>query len=440
LTEAQRLIPACDPPLADTLRHLMPCAHTTLLLQAALLQNDAVGKAWSQWRQAITDPKAFLASDRVGIKRHLPLLYRNLVSHGVDLGRNLEPYFRAARAREEMRSARYRRYLGEALAALQQGGINFVVGKGVTVGETIHTDPVVRHSHDVDLLVCTESMSAAAAALQARGFARSANTGAGGEQRFDHISGLPIELHDRLYRTPFYDGDLPGVWSRARAGEILGVPVRLIGDADLLVHAPVHASLVLQRRGLSWIVDVVSLLRKRAAEGVAIDWSTVLQIARDARTSLPLYVTYQYLAETFDAPIPRHATEELRRAAARIGTAQRLAALDGLRSEPRTSGIRMLMGASGWRSRVVMARALLLPPPSYLKTQRPEMNRPALTLLYVTRPLRFVARQLRRALYRLRRWLGARMNGPQPVLVDGSADAAIPQAEKAAATTGRSST
>lgn len=440
MIDVQRLIPASDPPLADTLRLLMPCAHTTLLLQAALLQGDAAGKAWSQWRQVVTDPKAFLANDRVGIKRHLPLLYRNLVSHGVDLGRDLEPYFRAARAREELRSTRFRRYLCEALGALRQSGVNFVVGKGVTLGETIHSDPVVRHTHDVDLLVRTENIPVAALALQAAGFTPCASHSFGVEPRFNHESGLPVELHHRLYRTPFYDGDLAGLWGRARGGDVLGMPVLLISDVDLLVHAPVHASLVAQRRGLSWIVDVVSLLQKRAAQGVAIDWAAVLQIASDARTPFPLYVTYQYLAETFDAPIPRHAIEELRRAAARIGTAQRLTALDGLRSEPRTSGIRMLMGASGWRSRMVMARALLMPPPSYLKAQHPEMNRPALALLYVARPLRFFARQFRRTRYRLGRLLVPRMNESQPVLVAGSADTAIPHAEKAAATAGRSST
>jgi hypothetical protein len=93
LIGSDRPIPADDPPLADTLRLMMPCAPTTLLLQAALLQGDAVRQAWSKWRQTIEDPKAFLASDRVGIKRHLPLLYRNLVTHQVDLGRDLRTLF-----------------------------------------------------------------------------------------------------------------------------------------------------------------------------------------------------------------------------------------------------------------------------------------------------------------------------------------------------------
>lgn len=431
-------IPAHDPPLADTLRLMTPCASTTLLLQAALLQSDAVQNAWSQWRRTVEDPKAFLASDRVGIKRHLPLLYRNLTTHRVEVGRDLEPYFRAARAREELRSARYRRFLGEAIGALQRSGVDFLVGKGVTVGETIHGDPVVRHSHDIDLLVRTQNIPAAAAALEAAGFAPAANRGPRAEPRFDHESGLPVELHDRLYRIPFYDGDLAGPWSRARKGDVVGLPVLLIGDADLLVHAPIHASLVLQRRGLSWIIDVVSLLRKRAAEGIAIDWAAVQQIATDARAPLPLYVTYQYLARTFDAPIPSHVIDELRRAATRIGTIQRLAAIDGLRAEPRTRGIRLLIGASGWRSRAFIARALLLPPPRYLKARYPEADRAPLALLYVARPLRLLARQLNRLRYRLRRWLDPRMNTSQPVLVAGSAGAAIPNAPAAAA--GRSST
>ncbi len=267
MTPNQQFTPRRDPPLADTLRLMMPSAHTTLLLQAALLQGDAVAVAWSQWRQNVSDPKAYLASDRVGIKRHLPLLYRNLVSCGADLGRDLEPYFRAARAREELRSARYRRFLGQAVGALHQAGIDFVVGKGVTVGETLHTDPVVRHTHDIDLLVRSADMTSAAVSLRRAGFVPSTNTG--GEKRFDHESGLPVELHDRLYQTPFYDGDLAGPFGRARKGEVVGLQTQVLSDVDLLVQTPVHASVVPQRRGLSWIVDVISLLRRRDSEGAA---------------------------------------------------------------------------------------------------------------------------------------------------------------------------
>jgi hypothetical protein len=171
------------------------------------------------------------------------------------------------------------------------------------------------------------------------------------ELRFDHESGLPVELHDRLYRSPFYDGDLARPWSRAREGKIVGVPVRLMGDADLLVHALVHASVVPQRCGLSWIVDTVSLLQKRASENAAFDWPAVTWIARDAEATLPLYVMCRYLATTFNASIPEHVMGALRCSAANAGPLQHLAALDGLRSEPRHRRIKVLAQASGWRSR-----------------------------------------------------------------------------------------
>ena len=400
---SDRPIPADDPPLADTLRLMMPCAPTTLLLQAALLQGDAVRQAWSKWRQTIEDPKAFLASDRVGIKRHLPLLYRNLVTHQVDLGRDLEPYFRAARAREELRCARYRRFLGEALGALQRSGVDFVVGKGVTVGETIHADPVVRHSHDIDLLVRSKDLPAAAAALAGAGFAPSTKRAVRHELRFDHESGLPVELHDRLYRSPFYDGDLARPWSRAREGKIVGVPVRLMGDADLLVHALVHASLVPQRCGLGWIVDTMSLLQKRASENAAFDWPAVTWIARDAEAALPLYVMCRYLATTFNASIPEHVMGALRCSAANAGPLQHLAALDGLRSEPRHRRIKVLAQASGWRSRAAIAKAMLLPPPAYFKGIHPGIGTLPLAMLYLKRPAGFAARQARKFRNRLRR-------------------------------------
>jgi hypothetical protein len=412
MIESEQLISASDPPLADTVRLMMPSAPTKLLMQAALLQGDLALEAWSKWRQTIDDPRAFLASDRTGIKRHLPLLYRNLMAHRADLGRDLEPYFRAARAREELRSVRYRRFLGEALDALSQGGIDFVVGKGVTFGETIHTDPVLRHCHDIDLLVHTAHLPAVANALYRAGFLP-AKSGPHDEPRFDHASGLPVELHDRLYRTPFYDGSLNDVWNRARTAVILGVSVHLISDVDLLVQAPVHASLVSQRYNLSWIIDVVHLLRQRESEAATIDWCLVKRIAGDTDAELPLYVTYQYLAATFHVPIPQDVIDELRRSAAKAGRLQHLVALDGLRAAPRTR-FKLLLQASGWRSRRAIAVAMLLPPVEYLKRKHPKVGAGALALLYLARPLWFAGKQLGKARHRFRqRWFNSGPTEPQ---------------------------
>lgn len=415
MTETQRIMPAVEPPLVDTLRLLLPCADTALLLRATVLEGDVVRDSWLEWRRRVPNPNAYLAADRVGIKRHLPLLYRNLVTNGVDMGRDLEPYFRAARAREELRSTRYRRFLGEALTALRGVGVQFVVGKGVTIGESIHTDPVVRHSHDIDLLVRPEDIAAASDALRGAGFVPPSTLGTQAEPRFDHQSGLPVELHDRLYRTPFYDGDLHGLWNRARDGEILGIPVRLISDIDLLIQAPVHASVVAQRYNLSWIIDVVTLIQRRERDGIAIDWAAATRIGIDSHAALPLYVMYRYLAATFDAPIPGNVISEFRAAASRTGVLQHLAATEGVRADPRQRRIKVIVEASGWRSRAILARAALFPPPRYLRAKNPQASSLRLAWMYLSRPLRFVARQINRFQFRLRqRWLVSKTTPSQP--------------------------
>jgi hypothetical protein len=386
-------------PLASALRLMLPAAPLNLLLQATLLQGEAVRNAWAAWRQSIEDPKAFLASDRVGIKRHLPLVYRNLVTNRVDPGRDLEPYLRAARAREELRSARYRQFLSEALGALQQSGVEFVVGKGVTVGETIQPDPVLRHCHDIDLLVRAPDMSAAAAALTRAGFEPSGGA-------FVHESGLPVELHDRLYRTPLYASDLAGVWDRARPAEMLGLAVRVISDVDLLVQATVHASTVRERENLSWIIDAVSLLRRRESENMEIAWAQVDRIGGVAGARLPLYVLLEYLAATFAAPIPATVIAGLRSDAAQAGRLQHLAALDGLRACPNVR-FKSILRASDWHTRGAIARAMLLPPPAYLAAKYQTHGIAPLALLYLTRPLRFVGRQIKKSGRRCNRLMGS---------------------------------
>lgn len=385
-----------EPPLADTLSLMMPDVTVALLLRAALLDTDAAREAWTRWRDTTVDPKAFLAADRVGIKRHLPLLYHNLTRHGIDIGRDLEPYFRAARAREELRGERYRRYLGQALGALHGADIPFVVGKGVTVGETIHDDPVLRHSHDIDLLVRTSDLSAAGEALVDAGFNPSLKSNPGDELRFDHESGLPVELHDRLYCTPFYDGNLDRVWQHAIEGWMFDMPVKLLDDVTLLVQTPVHASTVPQRHGLSWIVDVITLLRKSKV----IDWDAVVTVANGSRASLPLYAAYRYLVDTFDAAIPVDVVKQLRDQASRADKLRHLAVIEGLRVGP-NDRFKPLWQASDGASRRAMTWALLAPPTPYLKAAHPDVGPITLAFLYAARPLVFLGKQLNKARYRL---------------------------------------
>lgn len=398
------------PPLADTLRLMLPGGPTARLLRAALGDRDAAEEAWRVWLHETPDPKAFLASDRVGIKRHLPLLYANLSRHGIPLGRDLEPYLRAARAREEMRSTRYRAFLAGALTALNDAGVTFVCGEGVTVGETVHADPVLRHSHDIDLLVPADAMDAAAAAVEAAGFADTGVSRADGTRRFDHESGLPIELHPRLYVTSAYAGTLDGVLARTRDAGVAGVACRVMSDADVLVHAVAHASTVRQRHGLSWITDSVTLLRCRA-DGV--DGDAVVAVANEAGVALPVFAGLTHLVEAYDAAVPAGTLDRLADAAARATARQRLAVIDGLRVgvNPR---LKPLIAHSSPRSKLAMARALLAPPPGYLRERRSELGPVGLAASYLARPASFAFHQANKARHRAACRLGLARPGDGP--------------------------
>ena len=166
-------------------------------------------------------------------------------------------------------------------------------------------------------------MAAAATAISRAGFLRK-DCSPSGDRRFIHESGLPVALHDRLYRSPFYNADLSEVWSRTREALVLGIPVRVMSDVDLLVLTPVHASLVRERSHLGWILDVVSLLMRREREGATIDWSLFAEITTESRVQLPLFIAYHYLATRFRAPIPHEVIDQLRRSADTAGRLQHL--------------------------------------------------------------------------------------------------------------------
>ena len=263
-----------SPPLELVYRALRPNERETAFLQACLLDGDAASAGWHRWLELCGAPLAALREDRIGIKRHLPRLYANLVAAGTTIGRDIEPYLRTAVAREQMRSRAFRTALGQSLAALGSNGIRATLLRGAAIGETLLDAPWQRHSHDVDLHVGAADLERAAAALAAAGFQPLPSHDRRKERRVEHSNGLPICLHTRLLDASPASLAEPAMLARALEAEAVGRTVSVLRAEDMLVHVCCHAATHGSRRALGWIIDAVTLIHRPGFDWSQIDAST----------------------------------------------------------------------------------------------------------------------------------------------------------------------
>ncbi|MGH7717713.1 MAG: nucleotidyltransferase domain-containing protein [Gemmatimonadaceae bacterium] len=374
--------------LARALEVILPRPDQTWLLRACLLTAEPGRDAWRQWQRCHRDVKAALADDASGAKQILPLLFTALRRNGAPVDESLRPYLTTSYAREEMRNDAYRAICRVALEALGAAGISVMVVKGAALAETVYDHPAQRHCHDIDLFVARDDLDRAVCALRKAGFTQAPLSPDYGpfDVKMDHPSGLPLELHGRLFGLPFYKLPASEAWARSRATVIAGVVTRTLSPEHALVHVCGHASYSVSRQWLRWVCDAWYIIEREPE----LDWHQMLETARRARLVVPLFVTLRYLSEAFGARIPGAFLRRLSDAVDRAPAVERDVALFGARNGTRESVPALLQRMpGGWPTRLRALGWLLFPSRAYLRGAA--LRRPAAAgaLLYVTRPLEY---------------------------------------------------
>jgi hypothetical protein len=193
-------------------------------------------------------------------------------------------------------------------------------------------------------------------ALASVGFGRTASTPGVGRVEFTHTSGLPLVLHRRLFRIPFYNTPQADVWFRTETVTLDGIAAQALSPADMLVHACGHALHSLSLGSWRWIVDAWFLLDRRPD----LDWDAVAGITAARPMTLPLALSLSYLVEKLDAPVPETVCARLTRLAAQDRSVGPELALHAARVV--AGGLWQLMGRiPTTRGRGAALRHLLLP-------------------------------------------------------------------------------
>jgi hypothetical protein len=380
-----------NPALAAALSSVYPTPEETSLLVACLCTGEAARQAWADCRLRASELMELLRGELADVRRLAPLLLEGLRREQAPVEKPLLTVLRMAHHREELRSREYRHICHSVLGYLAEAGIPLIVLRGAALGETAYGNPVLRHSHDLNLLVSQADQGRAATALVTRGVMPDPGGPAPDAVTLQHQSLLPILIHTRLFRVSYFHLAWAELWGRSIAGVVADRSVRLLSPEDTLLHTCAQATQRPGRLPLVWACDAFLILRRYPE----LDWTVFLDAAERSRTQLPAFVALRYLAEALRCAIPAFVLEQLGTAVARVDPVERDVALLAV---VQREGLRLgsiLRTTSNPRARLTQMRWLLLPSPGFVRWAYNVRWPLFLPFYYVRRLLRYVGYRLR---------------------------------------------
>jgi hypothetical protein len=341
-----------------------------------------------------------IENDTTGLKGLLPFLHEALGRHDTPDHKLMVTYSRAGYLREELRSKAYRDLCGPALAALSAANLTVIALKACVLAETVYKTPASRHSHAVDVLVREPDLARAVSVLAAQGFVRTKAQPTPGPHHvlFQHPSGLPLELHTRLFHIDHYRLSEDGLWARSRPCVVAGADTLMLSPADNLLHVCGHAAGDRTRANLRWACDAWNIIDRDRD----LDWKVFTDGAVASGLALPLHVMTKYLAESLDAPIPPGVLSALAEAAGQADGTAREAALFGALTGLSAAARALFRETNDWPTRALLVRFILAPSAASMSWSFRIRHRSLLPLYYLYRPFRYALPRLYQIIFRPR--------------------------------------
>jgi len=378
------------PSLSLALSLVLPTPEETLLLRTCLLPRDLARQAWEEWRSRYDGAGFDFAGNNPSIRKLRPLLFNAFQQHGLEADNKTRTYLGSAYLKEELRSKIFRQICREVIQLLQREGLAAIVLKGTALAETVYGNPVLRHCHDIDILLPDDELSHAANLLTSLGFQRvNPNSQKRNPHvRMEHESELPVELHSGLFDVPYYNMVSSEIQTRSQTRLIAEVPVKILAPSDSLLHVCGHASYSSKRPSLRWVADAWFIVERHPD----LDWDRLLESIHRSRLSLPLSVMLGYLAEDLNSPIPSTFLSHLSAAASKSDAIERQLALHGTRAAGQGSLKGLFRRTTNWRERMFLIQWLLFPSPRYLSWVDEIRDSRLIPFHYVYRPIRHLCR------------------------------------------------
>jgi hypothetical protein len=286
-----------------------PTRLQALLLRAALGDRETAAAAWTSWRAAID-----LDLIDEGSHRLLPLLYRNLVRHGLAVGDPILARIKGVYRYTWVANRRAFAALGGLARQLGEAGIPTLALKGAPLALLHYGDVGVRPMGDLDLLVPLEQAEAAMAVVRRHGWAAALDhperlIPAFHATEFVNAEGVRVDLHWRPLMELFAADAAEPFWAGAVPLNLGGVTTNAPGPTELLLLTLVHGARWNPTPPFRWIADALVILRGSAP---AIDWDRLVAGARAGRITLPAAAALDHLVRRWGAPVPPGVVARLR--------------------------------------------------------------------------------------------------------------------------------
>lgn len=291
----------------------LPTPQQELLLRASLLEGQEARAAWQEWRQTnidqLEDPSSWnLDKLDDGSCRLVPLLFMN-IKNIQPVQSSLHDKFKAGYIRTFCRNESLFYKTTNALLALENAGIKTLLLKGAALALLYYKDSALRPMADIDVLVPTSKASEAIEVLTNLGWQPGFK--APHSQAFWSTEyGVELDLHWHALielSGPNSDDEL---WSGAVKADFNGLNVLALNPTDTLFHVCAHGMKWEGTPTFRWVADAYMVLKS----GDTIDWTRLVQTAREHRLTLPLRDALIYLKELLTAPIPADVLVQLQNA------------------------------------------------------------------------------------------------------------------------------
>jgi hypothetical protein len=301
-----------------------PTPEQESLLKACILTGDGAVDAFFSWKSS-----ADIERVDPGSYRLFPLLYMNLLSHGVN--DPLMNIFRWVYIRTRENNAALYRRLAALLKELNARVMPSMLIKGSALALLYYADPGLRPMMDADILVPTGRVREAISIITGLGW-RSSITPLKGlsemkllsrlgwtpEERtvndfseeyfsvrhgqdFTNPDAFTIDLHWHLlhgYNRPDADSEF---WSGASDIGVKGVHALALDPADQLLQVCAHGVVWNSVPPIRWVADAAAILNK---EGEGLDWERLIDASKRHGKALQVRDALEYLDGFLESPVP----------------------------------------------------------------------------------------------------------------------------------------
>jgi hypothetical protein len=218
-------------------------------------------------------------------------------------------------------NTRHYRAMLDVIQSLQSFGLELIVLKGAFISTVIHRNPAVRRSADLDILVRSVDLEAAAQGLTRLGYEPVSPIDFDGKfpdlhLRPHHLPGFHkqgsplVEVHFNLAPSsgPFTI-DIDHLWQRAQQVELDQVSTLALDPIDLLLHVCIHTSYHHAFSfGMAQLYDIDAIIRHY---GSSLDWSAFVARAKGWRAANSAYIALLLARGLLDADVPNNVLVDL---------------------------------------------------------------------------------------------------------------------------------